>query len=98
MFTVIMRPIGPLPPNLGLEILGDPVWQQDYPDYLQAWVVAEEFLLDEGWVYKLPTKSTPETAGSGLAAPGATEPTCFYGADKIITEFMEIEIVRTPTV
>lgn len=99
MFTVIIRPKpGTLPTNLGLEILADAAWQQDYPDYLQAWLVVEEFLVDEGWVHMLPTKPTPEIEGNGLAAPGSVEPTFFYGTDKVITDSQVIEILLKPKV
>ena len=98
MFTLTIRPKpGSLPVSLNdaaLNILfADAVWQQDYPDYLQAWLVVEEFLLDEGWVHMLPSKPTPGIEGNGFAAPGAIEPTFFYGTNKVITDFQVIEIL-----
>jgi hypothetical protein len=92
MITLIIRPKpGTLP--TGLEILRDLLWQQDYPDRLQAWLEVEAFLLDEGWSYMLPSEATSETEGHGLAAPGATEPTFFYSTERIETEYQIIEIL-----
>jgi len=94
MVTLIIRPKpGSLPTRLGLEILGDPVWQQDYPDRLQAWLEVESYLLDEGWSYMLPCKTTSATEGHGLAAPGAKEATFFYSTERIETEGQIIEIL-----
>ena len=94
MVTLLIRPKpGSLPDGLGLEILGDLVWQQDYPDFLQAWLEVESYLLEEGWSYLLPSEPTPETEGYGLAAPGATEPTFFQHTEKIETAGQLVEIL-----